>query len=171
MLFIIDMYPDSFTNHFHDVVDILVGWHIDSFPLKHVVAYTSRSLQRMRNFWIADLQFSLTLLGQFIEDIESYDEELSYPGIGRSSPGDEGVSCPRESLLRVTSLIAVFNTVMKCITDVVNHNLQWSFMMDCLSKMLKTVVTAIEVDDRIEILNNDDIGLSDVCKIFIFKKN
>ncbi|OXU25637.1 hypothetical protein TSAR_001094 [Trichomalopsis sarcophagae] len=165
ILLIIDMYPESFTDHFRDTVDILVGWHIDSTQQKSIVAYASRSLQRLRNFWIADLQFTLTLLGQFLEDMESYDEELSLPGSGRSSPGEEdALPCPKDCVLRITSLIAVFNTVLRCIEEHLNPsltpNVQWSFLTDCLSKMLRTVVKAMELDDGIDIITNNDTGLS-----------
>ncbi|XP_015595300.1 serine/threonine-protein kinase SMG1 [Cephus cinctus] len=162
ILLIIDSYPETFSNHFRDTVDILVGWHIDSTQQKHVVAYASRSLQKLRNFWIADLQFTLTLLGQFLEDMESYDEELTLPGSGRSSPGEDVSPSPRECILRITSLISVFNTVTKSIAEHLNPNLtpnvQWSFLSDCLSKMLRTVVKAVELDDGNETWTN--FGLS-----------
>ncbi|XP_034180761.2 serine/threonine-protein kinase Smg1 isoform X1 [Osmia lignaria lignaria] len=156
ILLIMESYPETFSNHFRDTVDILVGWHIDSTQQKAIATYASRSLQRLRSFWIADLQFTLTLLGQFLEDMESYDEELSLPDSGRSSPGDETSPTPKECIRRITSLISVFNTVTKSISEHLNPNLtpnvQWSFLSDCLSKMLKTVVKAIELDDDNEIL-------------------
>lgn len=159
MLLIIDLYPETFTGHFRDTVDILVGWHIDLTQQKPIVAYASRSLRKMRNFWLADLQFTLTLLGQFLEDMESYDEELSLPGSGRSSPDDESVPCIRECILKITSLISVFNTVTKSILDHLNPNLnpavQWSFLNDCLSKMLRIVVKAIQVDTNNILMTND----------------
>ncbi|KYQ50767.1 Serine/threonine-protein kinase SMG1 [Trachymyrmex zeteki] len=106
ILLIIDSYPETFTNHFRDTVDILVG--------------------------------------QFLEDMESYDEELNSPESGRTSPGDDGSPTPRECILRITSLISVFNTVTKSIAEHLNPNLapnvQWSFLTNCLSKMLKTVI-------------------------------
>lgn len=152
ILLIIDSYPETFTNHFRDTVDILVGWHIDSTQQKSVVVYASRCLQKLRSFWISDLQFTLTLLGQFLEDMEGYDEELSSPESGRISPGDDVSPTPRECILRITSLISVFNTVTKSISEHLNPNLapsvQWSFLTDCLSKMLKTVVKAIELEEE-----------------------
>ncbi|XP_076649018.1 serine/threonine-protein kinase Smg1 isoform X2 [Halictus rubicundus] len=154
ILLIMESYPETFSNHFRDTVDILVGWHIDSTQQKAIASYASRSLQRLRTFWIADLQFTLTLLGQFLEDMESYDEELTLPEPGRNSPGDETSPTPRECILRITSLISVFNTVTKSISEHLNPNLtpnvQWSFLTDCLSKMLKTVVKAIELNDDSE---------------------
>lgn len=152
ILLIIESYPETFTDHFRDTVDILVGWHIDPTQQKSIVTYASRCLQKLRSFWIADLQFTLTLLGQFLEDMESYDEELSLPGSGRTSPGDDGSPTPRECILRITSLISVFNTVTKSISEHLNPNttpnVQWSFLTDCLSKMLRTVVKAVELEQE-----------------------
>ncbi|XP_011689275.1 PREDICTED: serine/threonine-protein kinase SMG1 [Wasmannia auropunctata] len=165
ILLIIDSYPETFTNHFRDTVDILVGWHIDSTQQKSVVVYASRCLQKLRSFWIADLQFTLTLLGQFLEDMESYDEELNLPESGRTSPGDDGSPTPRECILRITSLISVFNTVTKSIAEHLNPNLapnvQWSFLTNCLSKMLKTVVKTIELEEEtdtwLKIVNTENL--------------
>ncbi|XP_043280213.1 serine/threonine-protein kinase SMG1 isoform X1 [Venturia canescens] len=152
ILLVIDSYPETFSNHFRDSVDILVGWHIDYTQPKAIVSYASRSLQRLRNFWIADLPFTLTLLGQFLEDMESYDEELCLPGSGRSSPGEDSSPGPRECILRIASLISVFNTVTKSVAEHLNPSLtpivQWSFLTDCLQKMLRTVVKAIELNEK-----------------------
>lgn len=163
ILLLTESYPETFSNHFRDTVDILVGWHIDSTQQKTVVSYASRSLQKLRNFWISDLEFSLTLLGQFLEDMESYDEELALPESGTSSPEGDVSPSPRECILRITSLISVFNTVTKSISDHLNPNLtpsvQWSFLTDSFSKMLKTVVKAIELDDGNEAWVNN-LGLT-----------
>lgn len=162
ILIMIDSYPETFANYFRDAVDILVGWHIDYTQTKSVINYASRSLQRLHTFWIADIQFTLTLLSQFLEDMEGYDDELTQPSSGSSSPGDEPVPGPRECILRITSLISVFNTVMKSAADQLNPTLnpiiQWSFLLDCLSKMLRTVMKAMEVDDSRD--DNDSPGQS-----------
>ncbi|XP_034948666.1 serine/threonine-protein kinase SMG1 isoform X2 [Chelonus insularis] len=151
ILIIIDISPKIFSNYFHDAVDILVGWHIDYTQPKSVICYASRSLQKFSSFWISDFQFTLTLLSQFLEDMESYDEELTIPSSGRSSPGEEPVPGPKECIVRITSLISVFNTVIKSVSDNLNPNInpavQWSFLSDCLLKMLKIVIKAIKVDE------------------------
>ena len=55
-----------------DTVDILVGWHIDSSQNDKVIEYTATALTGFQDFWSADLSFSVTLLGQFLEDMEAY---------------------------------------------------------------------------------------------------
>ncbi|XP_020295832.1 serine/threonine-protein kinase SMG1 isoform X3 [Pseudomyrmex gracilis] len=171
ILLIIDSYPETFTTkYFHDTVDTLVGWHIDSTKQKSIVLFASRCLQKLRSFWVADLQFTLTLLSQFLEDLETYDERLSLPESGRTSPGDEGSVTPKECILYITSLISVFNTVMKSISENLNpnfsSNVQWSFLTDCLSKMLKTVVKAIEFEEE-----NDEIIFIDTETLIKCIKN
>jgi len=55
-------------------VDILVGWHIDSTQKDKVIEHTATALIGFQEFWSADLSFSVTLLGQFLEDMEAYVE-------------------------------------------------------------------------------------------------
>ena len=57
-----------------DTVDILVGWHIDATQRDSLIEFTSSALIAFHEFWIADLSFSTTLLGQFLEDMEAYVE-------------------------------------------------------------------------------------------------
>ena len=59
---------------FQDTVDILVGWHIDSTQKDKVIEHTATALIGFQEFWSADLSFSVTLLGQFLEDMEAYVE-------------------------------------------------------------------------------------------------
>ncbi|KYM96819.1 Serine/threonine-protein kinase SMG1 [Cyphomyrmex costatus] len=117
ILLIIDSYPETFTNHFRDTVDILVG--------------------------------------QFLEDMESYDEELNLPESGRTSPGDDGSPTPRECILRITSLISVFNTVTKSIAEHLNPNLapnvQWSFLTNW--QLLMNVMRSI-AEPRVKQIEN-----------------
>lgn len=152
ILCVIDLYPETFSDYFRDVVDILVGWHIDFTQTKSVIAYASRSLQRLHTFWIADIQFTLTLLSQFLEDMEGYDQDLASPSTGRISPGDEPTPSSRECTLRITALISVFNTVVKSVAEHLDPNLnpivQWDFLIDCLTKMLSSVIKVIEVNER-----------------------
>lgn len=55
-----------------DLVDILVGWLIDSSQTAKMTDYAARSLQGLAPYWIQELDFSVTFLGQFLEDMEIY---------------------------------------------------------------------------------------------------
>ena len=57
-----------------NVVDILVGWHIDMTQKDELIDFVSETLVSFRSFWSIDVHFSTTLLLQFIEDLEAYSE-------------------------------------------------------------------------------------------------
>jgi hypothetical protein len=63
-------YEHAFTNK--DVVDILIAWHIDSSQSEEIILFISNSLVDWRSFWLKKLDFTITLLEQFLEDIENY---------------------------------------------------------------------------------------------------
>lgn len=78
-----------------DTVDILVGWHIDPTTPYHVTCYASQSLQRLSHYWANDLDFSLTMLGHFLEDTEAYTDELL----------EDENKTSEEKLIKVTTFI------------------------------------------------------------------
>lgn len=53
-------------------MDILVGWHIDIEQSQSVVRVMSSCLQTLAPYWISDLSFTVSLLGQLLEDMERY---------------------------------------------------------------------------------------------------
>lgn len=59
-------------------MDILVGWHIDSSQKDTVIEYAATALIGFHEFWSANLSFSVTLLGQFLEDMEAYVEVINF---------------------------------------------------------------------------------------------
>ena len=90
-------------------MDILIGWHIDSSQPISVTQYASNSLQKFSRYWVTDLQFSLTLLGQFLEDMEAYGDDLAIPTSGRSSPAEDPPLSPEHCKLRIIFLIRLVN--------------------------------------------------------------
>lgn len=59
-------------------MDILIGWHIDASQQQSIIDFTSTALISFQQFWISDINFTITLLGQFLEDMESYAEVMSF---------------------------------------------------------------------------------------------
>lgn len=53
-------------------MDILVGWHIDIEQSQSVVRVMSSCLQSLAPYWVSDLGFTVSLLGQLLEDMERY---------------------------------------------------------------------------------------------------
>ncbi len=54
------------------MVDILVAWHIDKTQTNDVINFTSKVLVDLRGCWLKDIEFTILLLNQFLEDMESY---------------------------------------------------------------------------------------------------
>ncbi|XP_062507559.1 serine/threonine-protein kinase SMG1-like isoform X2 [Corticium candelabrum] len=102
-------YPHCFGPHFKDVVDILIGWHIDTSQAESLAPFISTSLVAMHHFWVADLAFSVNLISQFLEDVESYSRELA------SLVTDGREMSPEQCQSKVTALLGVLSTVVKAI--------------------------------------------------------
>ncbi|XP_028310240.1 serine/threonine-protein kinase SMG1 isoform X2 [Gouania willdenowi] len=108
-------YPHVFSTNFRDTVDILVGWHIDHTQKHSLTQQVSGWLQSLEQFWVADLTFSTTLLGQFLEDMEAYAEDLSHVASGEVL--DEDIPPPSVSLPKLAALLRVFSTVVRSIGE------------------------------------------------------
>ncbi|CAH1794898.1 unnamed protein product [Owenia fusiformis] len=116
ILFISKVYPHTFAAHFRDTVDILVGWHIDATQKDKLIQYTSDALVHFHTFWVADISFSITLLGQFLEDMEAYSEDLGI-GLGGQVSSDDDVPSPEECVAKLAALLRVFSTVVRSLGD------------------------------------------------------
>ncbi|KAL1381154.1 hypothetical protein pipiens_013674 [Culex pipiens pipiens] len=101
-------YPSYFKFHFTDIVDIVVGWHLETDQTAEVKKHCSKVLHSFRDFWNDDLEFSLNLLTQFVEDMGICGEDLE--GV---DPGN-GAQCTA-SAISFSSLLDAFNTVIKCL--------------------------------------------------------
>lgn len=55
-----------------DMVDILVGWHLDHSQRETVIHFTSNALISFQSFWSTDVTFTFNLLSQFLEDMETH---------------------------------------------------------------------------------------------------
>ncbi len=120
--------PKLFEPSFQDIVDILVGWHIDSSQTPSVRSRTSEILLSWHSFWIIDLEFSSSLLSHFMEDIETCSND-----IGTSTSREEIRFCCEKLL----SLVQVFNTVLSCLKS--PHSTV-SFLPPESSTWLKTIL-------------------------------
>ncbi|XP_024124914.1 serine/threonine-protein kinase SMG1 [Oryzias melastigma] len=108
-------YPHVFSTNFRDTVDILVGWHIDHTQKQALTQQVSGWLQSLEQFWVADLTFSTTLLGQFLEDMEAYAEDLSHVTLDEGV--EEDIPPPSVSLPKLAALLRVFSTVVRSIGE------------------------------------------------------
>ncbi|XP_035261317.1 serine/threonine-protein kinase SMG1 [Anguilla anguilla] len=140
-------YPHIFSTNFRDTVDILVGWHIDHTQKASLTLQVSGWLQSLEQFWVADLAFSTTLLGQFLEDMEAYAEDLSHVASGESV--DEEIPPPSVSLPKLAALLRVFSTVVRSIGERFNPvrgpPITEAYVTDVLNRVLACVTTAKQV--------------------------
>ncbi|XP_034047301.1 serine/threonine-protein kinase SMG1-like [Thalassophryne amazonica] len=140
-------YPHIFSTNFRDTVDILVGWHIDHTQKQALTLQVSGWLQNLEQFWVADLAFSTTLLGQFLEDMEAYAEDLSHVVSGEVL--DEDIPPPSVSLPKLAALLKVFSTVVRSIGErfspVRGPPITEVYVTDVLNRVLACVTTAKQV--------------------------
>uniref|UniRef100_A0AAZ3PM73 Serine/threonine-protein kinase SMG1 N-terminal domain-containing protein n=1 Tax=Oncorhynchus tshawytscha TaxID=74940 RepID=A0AAZ3PM73_ONCTS len=142
-------YPHVFSTNFRDTVDILVGWHIDHTQKQSLTQQVSGWLQSLEQFWVADLTFSTTLLGQFLEDMEAYAEDLGHGVLARRSTCRH--PSPTVSLPKLAALLRVFSTVVQLhrisIRLCPNRHtpITQAYVSDVLNRVLACVSTAKQV--------------------------
>uniref|UniRef100_S4RYT5 SMG1 nonsense mediated mRNA decay associated PI3K related kinase n=1 Tax=Petromyzon marinus TaxID=7757 RepID=S4RYT5_PETMA len=136
-------YPHVFSTNFRDTVDILVGWHIDHTQTSSLTQKVSGWLQCLEQFWVADLAFSITLLGQFLEDMEAYAEDLRHVVSGDSV--DEEVPPPSVSLPKLAALLRVFSTVVRSIGERFNPIKGPPITEAYVTEILQRVVICVSV--------------------------
>lgn len=143
ILHIAKNYPNVFTSHFRDTVDILVGWHIDSTQKDSLIEFTSNALIEFHRYWVNDISFSTTLLGQFLEDMEAYAEDLAY-GCGDQTYPDEEVPIPEDCIIKIGALLKVFTTVVRSMGEEFSPSkpITREYMTQILDRITKSVDTA-----------------------------
>uniref|UniRef100_A0A8C4EIJ3 non-specific serine/threonine protein kinase n=1 Tax=Dicentrarchus labrax TaxID=13489 RepID=A0A8C4EIJ3_DICLA len=156
-------YPHVFSTNFRDTVDILVGWHIDHTQKQSVTQQVSGWLQSLEQFWVADLTFSTTLLGQFLEDMEAYAEDLNHVVSGEVL--DEDIPPPSVSLPKLAALLRVFSTVVRSIGERFNPfrgpPITEVYVTDVLNRVLACVTTAkqVQFSEAVLTAGNECVGV------------
>ena len=133
---------------FQDIVDILVGWHVDIGQSPSLKMHISSVLLSWHSFWIIDLEFSAGLLRQFIEDVESFTEDVEEYNSNEQADQDFD-----EITEKIASVVQVFNTVLSCLRSKssqrqkVNHATSklyiWIGTVQFLTASLSSVVQQI----------------------------
>ena len=104
-------------------MDILVGWHVDTGQSPSLKLHISSVLLSWHSFWIIDLDFSAGLLRQFIEDVETFTEdveEFQQNGLDREL---------HECVEKIASVVQVFNTVLSCLRSKSSRQKVSAFLM------------------------------------------
>lgn len=106
-------YPKQFQPHFPDIVDIVIGWHLETDQVLSIKQHCSIILQTFKSFWLSDVTFTRNLLSQFLEDIISYrDDILNSSEAATSGPNDS----PTPEIC-CGSIVGATNSILKCIYD------------------------------------------------------
>lgn len=77
LMVIAQNYNRHFKPHFTNIVDIIVGWHLETEQKPVVKLHCSSVLQSFHHYWEADSKFTLDLLGQLLEDIEACQDQFN----------------------------------------------------------------------------------------------
>lgn len=160
VIVISNSYPEHFANHFVDTVDILVGWHVDNAQPRKIKDFALESMLKLSRHWQADIGFSVNLLNQFIEDMETYSNELESE--------KEDAASYEECLQKITAFLNVFNTVVKSLGPLLNPGvspgiigISWTFLTEALTKILLVLTNALkdEVETDLILAGNECICL------------
>ncbi|KAK2533370.1 Smg1 [Columba guinea] len=125
-----------------ELLPVVIAVALDLFPVNVL-----RWLQSLEPFWVADLTFSTTLLGQFLEDMEAYAEDLSHVASGESV--DEDIPPPSVSLPKLAALLRVFSTVVRSIGErfspIRGPPITEGYVTDVLYRVMRCVTAANQV--------------------------
>ncbi|XP_037824914.1 serine/threonine-protein kinase Smg1 [Lucilia sericata] len=103
-------YKTSFQRHFTDIVDIIVGWHLEVEQPAELKRHCSKVLQQFAEYFLNELDFTFGLLGQFIEDIEACREDIL-------AEEDDTAVTRQQSEIRVGSFIGAFTSIVKALAS------------------------------------------------------
>lgn len=155
-------YSTTFNDFFHDTVDIIVGWHIDIHQPPEVLRCATKCLQRLSPYWARDMDFTITLLHQFIEDAENYKDEL----ISISSSEDVTAEKVSEIVRKITSFIGVYTSLFKGLGQNMspekNANVSYAFLIESMAKVMETVLSTLE-----PVVHNDLVIAGNKCATLI----
>lgn len=160
LITVVEIYPEEFYSQFRDTTDILLGWHVDLLQPLTNIEFISMSLQRIKRHFQINLDFSITLVYHFFEDIEAYAKDLEK---GKSTL--LLTKSENNSLSYLTVSILALNTVLKCLGDLLqpsnNEMVTLKFVTDCMMQIIKTVLLALDygVPHNLLIATNENISL------------
>ncbi|TPX67125.1 hypothetical protein SpCBS45565_g04070 [Spizellomyces sp. 'palustris'] len=115
---IAEKHPESFTNSFKDIVDLLVGWSIDPNIPKNNVSLIADTFKKLWPFWLQHIDFSLELARHLISDIEGLVQVHCNPRATQVPHPDADILKDRSHRLpqSAITLMRCFHAVMYVIT-------------------------------------------------------
>lgn len=138
-------YPKSFQPHFADIVDFVIGWHLETDQLLSIKQHCSFILQKFKNFWLSDVTFTRNLLNQFLEDIVSYRDEIQSQTESGASGSTSSTPTPE---ICFGSIVGATNSILKCIYDTPAVLCQ-HIGIDLLSDIIRSVLEMIQAFENL----------------------
>ncbi|XP_061396634.1 serine/threonine-protein kinase Smg1 [Musca vetustissima] len=102
-------YKQSFVRHFNDIVDIIIGWHLEIEQPAHLKRHCAKVLQQLAEYFLSEMDFTFGLLGQFIEDIEACGDEILAESVTMKSK--------QQTEARVGAFIGAFTSIVKAMVS------------------------------------------------------
>lgn len=143
---IAELYPTAFQPHFQDIADVIIGWCIDTSEERNIQKCFEEALVKFQPFWIANLEFTLNLLSQFLEDADAYAEDLgsAMNRIGRSKDN----AGPEDYLEKLPGLFRVFHVILSSMKDFLiispENAENLSFATTSLNRMISCVGAVLD---------------------------
>lgn len=148
-------YPNDFKNAFRDIVDIVVGWHLETDQSVALKQHCSAILQGFEHFWVMDREFMVNLMGQFLEDIIASGEEIHANNERDADDLLERSNPPPE--LCFSSMVGAYISVLKCCwssPDALVTNIGKEHLTDSFEKITAIAQISIPVCNESELVIN-----------------
>ncbi|XP_053950535.1 serine/threonine-protein kinase Smg1 [Anastrepha ludens] len=156
-------YKRAFEVHFTDIVDIIVGWHLEAEQPANLKLQCSVALQQFAQYFLKELDFTFGLLGQFLEDIVALGDEISHAPSPTASLTDEGGTQASQNKVevRLGCFIGAFNSILKSLSNrvefvgiIVGQNIVNEAAMTISKTTEQTLMVTLVSEDTILNIND-----------------
>lgn len=121
-------HPSAFKRYFKDVVDIIIGWHLEVDRSGELKLHCGRVLQNLGAQWTRELDFTQDLVVQVKEDIEASEADST-------------------SKTQFGCYLGAFNTIVKCLSLSGEFCLEPALLGECFQAVLASIGRIFQVTD------------------------
>ncbi|GET01157.1 serine/threonine-protein kinase SMG1 isoform X2 [Rhizophagus clarus] len=114
-----EKYPQEFGERFQDVIDLLVGWYIDTTVSDNLQSLIAETFKKLRPFWSQYLNFAYELMSHFLTDMEVFS------GVTVSQEGsqiDKKTKAEEETIQsNIKALLSCFHAVADAVATILSQ--------------------------------------------------
>lgn len=121
-------HPGSFRRYFKDVVDIIIGWHLEIDRSGELKTHCGRVLQNLGALWTRELEFTQDLVVQVKEDIEASEGDAVHK-------------------TQFGCYLGAFNTILKCVSLSGEFCLDPGFLYECCTTVMTSIGNVMMRED------------------------